>query len=187
MQIRDAVQADFDQITAIYNEVLTNSTAIYNDRPATVEERISWWRSRIAEDFPVLVHTPLPFAPPIPCPLSFTNRSHSQFPPSAPSNTTPTINLMILLANLTLSSSGPGTITPPPSFLPKPPPRKNQPSYSLMHARPGWTQPYLFEVDGAAAGYGSILVGGRGPERERFLNSLWLRIIALGSSIFSRD
>jgi GNAT superfamily N-acetyltransferase len=29
-----------------------------------------------------------------------------------------------------------------------------------MHARPGWTQPYLFEVDGAAAGYGSILIGG---------------------------
>jgi len=57
MQIRDAVQADFDQITAIYNEVLTNSTAIYNDRPATVEERISWWRSRIAQDFPVLVAT----------------------------------------------------------------------------------------------------------------------------------
>jgi L-amino acid N-acyltransferase len=54
MQIRDAVQADFDQITAIYNEVLTHSTAIYNDRPATVEERISWWRSRLAQGFPVL-------------------------------------------------------------------------------------------------------------------------------------
>ena len=55
MQIRDAVQADFEEITAIYNEVLTHSTAIYNDRPATVEERISWWRSRIAQGFPVLV------------------------------------------------------------------------------------------------------------------------------------
>jgi GNAT superfamily N-acetyltransferase len=29
-----------------------------------------------------------------------------------------------------------------------------------MHARTGWTQPYLFEVDGAAVGYGSILIGG---------------------------
>ena len=55
MQIRDAVQADFDQITAIYNEVLTHSTAIYNDRPATVEERLSWWSSRIAQGFPVVV------------------------------------------------------------------------------------------------------------------------------------
>lgn len=32
MQIRDAVQEDFEQITAIYNEVLTHSTAIYSDR-----------------------------------------------------------------------------------------------------------------------------------------------------------
>lgn len=55
MQIRDAVQADFEQITTIYNEVLTNSTAIYNDRPATVEERISWWRGRVSQGFPVLV------------------------------------------------------------------------------------------------------------------------------------
>jgi L-amino acid N-acyltransferase len=55
MQIRDAVQADFEQITAIYNEVLTNSTAIYSDRPATVEERVSWWRSRISQGFPLLV------------------------------------------------------------------------------------------------------------------------------------
>jgi GNAT superfamily N-acetyltransferase len=29
-----------------------------------------------------------------------------------------------------------------------------------MHARPGWTQPYPFEVGGAPAGYGSILIGG---------------------------
>jgi GNAT superfamily N-acetyltransferase len=29
-----------------------------------------------------------------------------------------------------------------------------------MHVRKGWTQPYLFEIGGAAAGYGSILIGG---------------------------
>jgi hypothetical protein len=29
-----------------------------------------------------------------------------------------------------------------------------------MHARSGWTKPYLIEIGGAAAGYGSILVGG---------------------------
>jgi L-amino acid N-acyltransferase len=54
MLIRDAVEADMEQITAIYNEVLRTSTAIYNDRPATVEERTSWWRSRLAEGYPVL-------------------------------------------------------------------------------------------------------------------------------------
>ena len=55
MLIRDAVESDFAEITAIYNEVLTTSTAIYNDRPARVEERISWWRSRLAQGYPVLV------------------------------------------------------------------------------------------------------------------------------------
>lgn len=55
MEIRDAIQTDFDQITAIYNDVLTHSTAIYNDRPDTIEERISWWRNRIAQSYPVLV------------------------------------------------------------------------------------------------------------------------------------
>lgn len=29
-----------------------------------------------------------------------------------------------------------------------------------MHARPGWTQPYMVEVGAVAAGYGSILIGG---------------------------
>ena len=55
MQIRDAVEADFEAITAKYNDVLTNSTAIYNDRPATVEDRIAWWRTRLEQHFPVLV------------------------------------------------------------------------------------------------------------------------------------
>ena len=55
MQIRDAVLSDVEQITAIYNEVLSNSTAIYSDRPATIDERVSWWRSRVAQGFPVLV------------------------------------------------------------------------------------------------------------------------------------
>ena len=57
MQIRDAAQADFDEITAIYNEVLTNSTAIYNDRPATRENRIAWWKARLEQGYPVLVAT----------------------------------------------------------------------------------------------------------------------------------
>lgn len=55
MTIRDAVEADFEQITAIYNEVLNNSTAIYSDRPTTCEERLAWWRSRREQGYPVLV------------------------------------------------------------------------------------------------------------------------------------
>jgi phosphinothricin acetyltransferase len=55
MQIRDAVEADIQQITDIYNEVLTNSTAIYNDRPATLADRIAWWKARVEMGYPVLV------------------------------------------------------------------------------------------------------------------------------------
>jgi phosphinothricin acetyltransferase len=55
MEIRDAVPEDFKQITAIYNEVLTHSTAIYNDRPATLEDRIAWGKARLEQDHPVLV------------------------------------------------------------------------------------------------------------------------------------
>ena len=55
MQIREAVETDFEPITAIYNEVLTNSTAIYNDRPATLDERLAWWKARREQGYPVLV------------------------------------------------------------------------------------------------------------------------------------
>jgi L-amino acid N-acyltransferase len=55
MQIRDAVNDDFEQITEIYNEVLRHSTAIYSDQPATVEERRAWGRARTAQGFPVVV------------------------------------------------------------------------------------------------------------------------------------
>lgn len=57
MEIRDAVQADFEEITAIYNDVLTNSTAIYSDRPAGVSDRIAWWHARLEQRYPVLVAT----------------------------------------------------------------------------------------------------------------------------------
>jgi len=55
MEIRDAALADFDAITAIYNSVVLTSTATYNDKPATLDDRIAWWRSRQKQDFPVLV------------------------------------------------------------------------------------------------------------------------------------
>jgi phosphinothricin acetyltransferase len=55
IETREAAEADLGQITAIYNEVLTNSTAIYNDRPATLEDRIAWWKGRREQGYPVLV------------------------------------------------------------------------------------------------------------------------------------
>jgi phosphinothricin acetyltransferase len=55
MQIREAVEEDFEQVTIIYNEIVTNSTAIYNDRPVSCAGRIDWWRSRKEQGFPVLI------------------------------------------------------------------------------------------------------------------------------------
>ena len=57
MQIRDAAPTDFDEITAIYNEILTNTTAIYSDRPATCQDRLAWRNERLAKGYPVLVAT----------------------------------------------------------------------------------------------------------------------------------
>ncbi len=57
MQIRDAAPTDFDEITAIYNEIVSNSTAIYNDRTVTCHDRLAWRNARLAQGYPVLVAT----------------------------------------------------------------------------------------------------------------------------------
>lgn len=53
--IRDAVESDMPDILAIHNEVIATSTAIYSETPSTLEERIAWWRARVASGFPVVV------------------------------------------------------------------------------------------------------------------------------------
>src|SRR5258708_4231251 len=55
MIIRDASEDDIPAITAIYNEVVLNSTAIYRDEPTTVAERAGLWRSRREQNYPTLV------------------------------------------------------------------------------------------------------------------------------------
>ena len=55
MIIRDAMEDDFQAIAAIYNDVLLTSTAIYADDPATVDERIAWWKARTRQNYPTLV------------------------------------------------------------------------------------------------------------------------------------
>jgi len=55
MRIRDATHADLPAILAIYNEVMTNTTAIYEARPSTLEERRAWFDARRQKDLPVLV------------------------------------------------------------------------------------------------------------------------------------
>jgi L-amino acid N-acyltransferase len=55
MQVRDATEADLPMIQAIYNEVIANTTAIYSEKPVTLDDRRAWWSARLALHYPVLV------------------------------------------------------------------------------------------------------------------------------------
>jgi phosphinothricin acetyltransferase len=55
--IRDANEGDLAAITAIYNEVIANTTAVFSDLAVTLEDRRDWWRRRVAAGYPLLVAT----------------------------------------------------------------------------------------------------------------------------------
>jgi phosphinothricin acetyltransferase len=54
MVIDDLVEKDLPGLLAIYNDVIATSTAVYSDRPTTLEERRDWWQARRAAGYPVL-------------------------------------------------------------------------------------------------------------------------------------
>jgi L-amino acid N-acyltransferase len=54
MRIRDATKSDVPAILGIYNDVVSNTTAIYDERPSILEERQAWFEAR-SRSFPVLV------------------------------------------------------------------------------------------------------------------------------------
>jgi L-amino acid N-acyltransferase YncA len=55
MNITNAVESDIPAITAIYNDVIRTSTAIFNDAPVSVEDRVAWWKARVSQGYPVLI------------------------------------------------------------------------------------------------------------------------------------
>ncbi len=55
IETADAGEEDLPGILAIYNDAIANSTAVFSDRPATLDERREWLAARRAQDFPVLV------------------------------------------------------------------------------------------------------------------------------------
>lgn len=55
MEITGAEEGDLEGITAIYNDVIATSTAIFSDARVEVENRRSWLEERRARGFPVLV------------------------------------------------------------------------------------------------------------------------------------
>jgi phosphinothricin acetyltransferase len=54
-QIRPATHDDLPAMLTIYNHVVLHSTAIYDERPHTLEQRQAWLESRAEQGFPVLV------------------------------------------------------------------------------------------------------------------------------------
>jgi L-amino acid N-acyltransferase len=55
MIIRAAEQSDLPEILTIYNDVIATSTAVYTGQPVTLEDRLLWMQSRLAQGFPVIV------------------------------------------------------------------------------------------------------------------------------------
>jgi L-amino acid N-acyltransferase YncA len=55
MLIRDAGESDLEAVMEIYNQVLTTSTAIYSDKPISLQDRVTWWQIRRQQGYPVLV------------------------------------------------------------------------------------------------------------------------------------
>lgn len=55
MHIRDAHPADAEAITAIYNDAVLHTTAIWNDVPVDVANRLAWIADRKEQGYPVLV------------------------------------------------------------------------------------------------------------------------------------
>jgi phosphinothricin acetyltransferase len=53
--IRPAEDADLAAILAIYSDAVRTTTAIWNDSPVDLDNRLSWLESRRRQDYPVLV------------------------------------------------------------------------------------------------------------------------------------
>ncbi|MCO5156445.1 MAG: N-acetyltransferase family protein [Aquamicrobium sp.] len=55
MDIRDADEADIDGITAIYNDAVAHTTAIWNETVVDKANRLAWLTERRRAGYPVLV------------------------------------------------------------------------------------------------------------------------------------
>ena len=55
MQIRDAHAGDIEAITAIYNDAVSNTLAIWNERTVDAANRTAWLADRERAGYPVLV------------------------------------------------------------------------------------------------------------------------------------
>ncbi|WP_342359960.1 N-acetyltransferase family protein [Terrarubrum flagellatum] len=54
LRIRDAAETDLPAILALHNHHIATSVAIWRYEKADLAERRTWWRDRIANDYPVI-------------------------------------------------------------------------------------------------------------------------------------
>ena len=53
--IRDATEKDLPSIRDIYNDAVRNTTAIWNEQPVDLANRLAWFNARQALGYPILV------------------------------------------------------------------------------------------------------------------------------------
>jgi phosphinothricin acetyltransferase len=57
IEIRNATEADLPQLLEIYNDIIINTTAVYDYEPHTLEMRQQWFATKQQQGFPVFVAT----------------------------------------------------------------------------------------------------------------------------------
>ena len=55
IMVRLATEGDLDQILVIYNDIILNTTAVYDYEPHTIEMRREWFNTKKQQGFPVFV------------------------------------------------------------------------------------------------------------------------------------
>ena len=55
ISIREAIESDLPQLLTIYNEIILNTTAVYDYEPHTMEMRRQWFDTKKVQGLPVFV------------------------------------------------------------------------------------------------------------------------------------
>lgn len=55
IQIRPATEKDIPEMLSIYNDIILNTTAVYDYKPHTLEMRQAWYKTKQEQGFPVFV------------------------------------------------------------------------------------------------------------------------------------
>ena len=55
IRIRKAIESDLPQLLIIYNEIILNTTAVYDYEPHSMEMRRQWFHAKKEQGFPVFV------------------------------------------------------------------------------------------------------------------------------------